>query len=65
MNDSTLLEYLNRKILEEAKAYEIEIASGRPKDYADYKHLCGIHRGLLIANDLITEIKERMDKDDE
>lgn len=65
MNDITLLEYLSNKIREELATYEQEIVSGRSKDLADYKYLCGIRRGLLIANEVISATKERMENDDE
>jgi predicted house-cleaning noncanonical NTP pyrophosphatase (MazG superfamily) len=65
MNETTLLEYLAKKMLEEAQTYKDDIAAGRLPDYAEYKHACGVHRGFLKANEIIQELKERMEKDDE
>jgi len=35
------------------------------KDHGEYKYCCGVVRGLLIANSLILEMAERLEKDDE
>jgi hypothetical protein len=65
MNDTTLLDYLSKKIREDAMTYQNDIVGGRPKDFAEYKYLCGIQRGFYLANEIIQELKERMEKDDE
>ena len=59
------LEYLLNKISEEVKSIEYNIARGSAKDYAEYQHLCGKLRGLLVAEDLIKDLQKRMEENDE
>jgi len=60
-----LLSYLSKKLQEEMKVIENDTVLGHAKDFGDYKYACGIYRGLLIANNVLTETAERMEKDDE
>ena len=60
-----LLKYLSEKIREEMKVMESDCILGKAKDFGDYKYACGIYRGLLVANNIIIETAERMEKDDE
>ena len=59
------LDYLLSKISEEVKSIEETVARGSAKDYADYQHLCGKLRGLLIAEGIITDLQKRMEENDE
>ncbi len=59
------LEYLIKQIAEEVTEIEQTVANGNAKDYAEYQYLCGKIRGLLIAQEIVTDLKERMEKDDE
>lgn len=59
------IEYLLTKISEEVKSLEYNIARGSANDYAEYQHLCGKVRGLLVAEDLITDLQKRMEDNDE
>jgi hypothetical protein len=61
----TEVEYVLSKIKDEVKNMEYDIARGTAKDYAEYQYLCGKLRGLLVAEDIIKALKERMEKDDE
>lgn len=60
-----LLKYLSTKIQEEMKVIEQDTALGKAKDFAAYQYACGIYRGLLMANNILMETAERMEKDDE
>jgi hypothetical protein len=60
-----LLEYLTKKMQEEIKFITEDLATGKAKDHSEYRHSCGIVRGLTIAQNIIFETKERMDKADE
>lgn len=62
---SDLLKYLSDKIREEMKVIESDTVLGKAKDFGDYKYACGIYRGLLMANNILIETAERMEKDDE
>jgi hypothetical protein len=63
--NTDLLKYLSSKIQEEMKVLEQDTVLGKAKDFGDYKYACGIYRGLLIANNVLIETAERMEKDDE
>jgi hypothetical protein len=62
---SDLLKYLSNKIQEEMKLLEQDTVLGKAKDFGAYQYGCGIYRGLLIANNILIETAERMEKDDE
>lgn len=64
MNDQ-LLKYLSDKLQAEMRVIEQDMAMGNAKDFGAYQYACGIYRGLLVANNLIIETSERMEKDDE
>jgi len=64
MNDE-LLKYLSKQIQEEIVVIKDDLAMGKAKDHGDYKHACGLVRGLLMANNILMETSERMKKDDE
>ena len=60
-----LLKYLSDKIQEEMRVIEQDMARGTAKDFSEYKHSAGVYRGLLIANNILIEMKERMENSDE
>ena len=62
---SDLLKYLSNKIQEEMKLLEQDTVLGKAKDFGAYQYGCGIYRGLLIANNILIETAERMEKDDD
>lgn len=59
------LEYLLHQIASEITAIQQNLSSGVAKDYAEYQNLCGKIRGLLVAEDIVKALKERMEEDDE
>ena len=61
----TELDYLIKEIAIEVDAIQRNVANGNAKDYAEYQYLCGKIRGLLIAQDIVIDLKERVEKDDE
>jgi len=63
MNDD-LLKHLSTKIKEEQDVLFDELGLGTAKDYGDYKYVCGIIRGLMIANNILAETSEQMEKFD-
>lgn len=62
---SDLLRHLSKKVHDELKIIEADMAMGNAVDFGAYKYACGIYRGLLIANNIIIETAERMEADDE
>jgi hypothetical protein len=63
--DDDVLKYLSRKVQEELKIIENDMALGRAEDFGAYKYACGIYRGLLVANGFIIELAQRMDTEDD
>ena len=62
---SDLLRHLSKKVQDELKIIESDMAMGNAADFGAYKYACGIYRGLLVANNIIMETAERMEEDDE
>ena len=64
--DNQILELLNRKLEEQVKSHSEALVMGQSKDYADYRELCGVIRGLQTAQreigDLVRKLKD--DNDD-
>ena len=40
------------------------VANGGLKDFADYRHVCGIIRGLTLADEYIKDLVQRIHTDD-
>jgi hypothetical protein len=62
---SDLLRHLSKKVQDELKIIESDMAMGNAADFGAYKYACGIYRGLLVANNILMETAERMEEDDE
>ena len=60
-----VLEHLAKKIHEDRLRMVEDLGEGKAKDHAEYKFSCGVVRGLLMANNHILELAERLDKTDE
>jgi hypothetical protein len=64
--DTKIFELLNKKIEEQIRSHSEALVSGQSKDYAQYRELCGIIRGLQTAQreigDLVRNLKD--DNDD-
>ena len=60
--ETKILELLLRKLAEQQDSVADSLRSGAAKDYADYQHLCGVVRGLGLAqieiDDLLRSIRE-------
>ena len=63
--DTQTLELLNKKIEEHVKSHSEALVGGQSKDYAAYKELCGVIRGLQTAQreigDLVRKLKDDND----
>ena len=60
-----VLEHLAKKIHEDRLRMVEDLGEGKAKDHAEYKFSCVVVRWLLIANNHILELAERLDKADE
>ena len=57
------LEYLTKRLNDEIKGYNEFIARDNCKDYAHYKYLCGLIRGLEVAQVHIADLAEKLKND--
>jgi len=64
MNDD-ILSYLSKKIQEELKIIEEDMAMGKAEDFGAYKYACGIYRGLLVANGIVADLATKLENDDD
>lgn len=64
--DNQILELLNKKLEEQVRSHSEALVSGRSEDFASYRELCGVIRGLQTAQreigDLVRKLKD--DNDD-
>jgi hypothetical protein len=59
------IELLLSKNASERTAQTDFLVAGKAKDYAEYKHICGVIRGLDIADVHLKDLAERMEKSNE
>ena len=65
MNDTKLLAYLAKEVEKMRQENAAFLVSGRADSHAEYRHVCGVIRGLNLASDLINDLVQRMEKADE
>ncbi len=65
MNESKLLAYVASEIAKERASQADFLATGRAENHAEYRHVCGVIRGLNTANAIITDLVQRMEKSDD
>lgn len=59
-----VLELILEKLDDQKTRMVDDIATGN-RSFDEYKQGCGVVRGLLIAADLIKDLKEQMEKSDD
>ena len=60
-----LLRYIRDKIDELRKEQGVYLAGGGAKDFAEYRHICGVIRGLTHAETILQDLVQRLERDDE
>ena len=61
--DRKALSYVNSK-LEDRRVELLEfLGEGGAKDYAHYKEVCGVIRGLSLADSIINDLVQRLEKE--
>ena len=56
---------LREKIREDMNNYADDVAMGTCADFSAYKELCGVIRGLAMAERHLLDLAEKLEKDDE
>lgn len=59
------LSHIQKEIARLRDEQAMFISTGRAVDYAEYKNVCGVIRGLSLADQSINDLVERMEKSDE
>lgn len=63
--NADLLRHLSAKFEEEQRIMAEDLSSGKARDFGEYKYATGVIRGLRIANNILLETAERMEKDND
>ena len=64
MNDYKVLEYLAKEIDKLRSDQAMFLNGGGAKDFAEYRHVCGIIRGLTHAETIVKDLVQRIHTDD-
>lgn len=63
--DNQILDLLNKKIEEQVRSHSEALIGGKSADFAAYRELCGVIRGLQTAQreigDLVRKLKDEND----
>lgn len=65
MDTNRVLSYLAKEIEQLRTDQAIFIASGRANDFAEYRHVCGVIRGLTHVETIVKDLVQKLEKDDE
>jgi len=65
LNDYKLLAHVAKEIEKYRQEREAYIAAGRADNIEDYRSVCGVIRGLNLAENIINELVQRLEKSDE
>lgn len=56
---------LREKFREDMNNYADDVATGQCADFSAYKELCGVIRGLAMAERYLLDLAAKVEKDDE
>jgi len=65
MNDYVNVKLFNEYLRREMHNYADDVATGQCADFTAYKELCGVIRGLALAERLLIDLAKEKDDDDE
>jgi len=57
--------HIMRELAEERQLYEESILKGNLDDFAEYKFLAGTIRGLVLAESIVTDLVQKLEKSDD
>ena len=64
-NKSKLLALIAKEINKERLAQAEFLVSGRVENHAEYRHVCGVIRGLNTIDSFINDLVQRLENDDD
>jgi hypothetical protein len=62
---NTVMDLLQRKLKEQEDSHIQALAGGAVNDYAAYRELCGVIRGLQTAQREVADLVRKLKDDDE
>jgi len=65
MMDPKIANYLLAELDKLRTEQSMFLTTGRAADFADYRHLCGVIRGLTHAESIIKDLVQRLEHDDD
>jgi len=65
MNHQSFADGLRKKIRADMNNYADDLATGGCKTFDEYQKLCGVIRGLALAEDHLISLLEKVEKSDE
>jgi hypothetical protein len=63
--DSQALAYLLKEIDKLREDQAIFLNGGGAKDFAEYRHVCGVIRGLTHADQIVRDLAKKMEYSDD
>jgi hypothetical protein len=63
--DTQALHHLVKEIAKERVSREAACSTGVAKDFAEYKNLCGVIQGLSLAESIVKDLVQKLERDDE
>ena len=65
MNDYKLLAHVAKEIDKLREDQAIFLNGGGAKDFAEYRHVCGVIRGLTHADQIVRDLAKKMEYSDD
>jgi len=65
LNEIKVLALAAKHITETRADQEAFVAGGRAADHAEYRHVCGVIRGLNTAEQIIKDLVQRLENNDD
>tara|TARA_R110000868_G_scaffold173217_1_gene409318 strand:- start:728 stop:925 length:198 start_codon:yes stop_codon:yes gene_type:complete len=65
LNDYKLLAHVAKELAKLRQEREIHVAGGRAVDIEEYRTICGVIRGLSLAENTINDLVQKMETSDE
>lgn len=65
MNDYKLLAHVVKEIEKLKQEREAYVAAGRADTIEEYRQVCGVVRGLNLAENIINDLVQKMEKSDD
>ncbi len=65
MNEIKILAHVQKEIEKLSQEQVAFLAASRADSYDEYKKVCGVIRGLYLANSIINDLVQKLEHDDE